>query len=126
MSKLPENLKNNFRIDTGGIFCGELGLYDIIIWENDKIKVPHFHIVDSKTQGKKFHCRMLIEKPKYYKGETSKLSQQDLIELCKHFDYCGYQGKKRFSNWNKLVTNWNQINKKKVSIKIRPEYEQLV
>ena len=82
MSKLPKPISDS----PGWSTCSKFGDYQIFIEEDDKIQIPHFHVVDTKTYGEKFHCRILINKPHYYKGETSKLSKENIKLMCQVLD----------------------------------------
>ena len=124
MSKLLENLEENPRVN----ICCSFGYFNILVFDHDSITQPHFHVVDIDTWGKKFHCRILINKPEYYKGETSKLNSLDINLLCTQLDYFKFTKRmiKPQKLWDIIITKWNSHNKQKVKVnKERPYYMEL-
>lgn len=125
MSKLPREINEDPR--WGICCCFDHDKYQIFTYDHDRNRTPHFHVVDTKTYGKNFHCRILINKPRYYKGETTKLSNYSIKELCKSLDIVnsGNGIISPFSNWFQIVNDWNSENNKQVKIKKRPDYTKL-
>ena len=122
MSKLLKSTKENPHMN----LCFSFSKYHILVYDHDEITQPHFHVVDIKTYGKHFHCRILINKPKYYKGETTKLSKQDINMMCFMFN-CSYFDKSTMDNpqnlWDLIINTWNYKNKQKVKLnKEKPDY----
>ena len=89
--------------------CGFIGdNYEIVVYEFDKYQIPHFHIIDSKTKGKKFNCRIKIESPAYLeiKGKKNDHLDNTQIELlCKEIRRRWLYGVKRKQIWNQWCSN---------------------
>lgn len=122
MSKMLEDTNENPRLN----FCFSFSNYYVIIFDHDKTTQPHFHVVDWKTYGKKFNSKILINKAKYYKGETDKLNQRD-ITMLQYMLNCSYFNKntmvKPQNLWELLIATWNSKNKQKVRLnKEKPNY----
>lgn len=124
MSKLPESVVNNGRVSIGGLFYNKK--LEIYIWDNDKIKEPHFHILDKETLGQKFHCRILLKKAKYVEGEDCKLSKRQIKSLIECFKRIDSATKPMNMNcWTLTVWHWNRNNKNKAWYKRMPDYTKL-
>lgn len=118
MSDLPKPLSNS----TGWSTCISFGKYQIFVEEGDSLKIPHFHVVDKLTYGKKFHCRILINKPHYYKGETTKLNKTDIKLICKSLDN-QISKENAYTGWQDILVSWYDWNSKISLTKKRPNYE---
>lgn len=82
----------------------------IYIRSNDPGNIPHFHIVDSKTLGDKFHTCIEIEKNNYFHhtGKEGVLSSKERKELDR---FLKEKHKNRsYSNWTYLLQLWNDNN----------------
>lgn len=122
MTKTIANSKENPRLN----FCFSFYNYHVIIYDHDKTTQPHFHVIDWKTYGKKFSCRILINKAKYCEGENDKLTQHD-ITMLQYMLNCNYYTDDAMSEpqslWKLLITIWNSKNKQKVKLdKEKPDY----
>ena len=125
MSDLPHPFDENPNWDIITTFSD--GKYAILTYENDPKHIPHFHIVDTKSWGQNFHCRILINKPKYYRGETSKLTKRDIKNMCNSLDSIldGVGVVHSFSQWEYLINTWNCNTTGKIQVKEtkkRPDY----
>lgn len=101
--------------------------YDIIVWTNDSGNIPHFHIIDSNTQGNIFNSCIRIDKAEYFnhEGKTDKLNSQlrkDLVNFLLSTDE-----DLGISNWILLVSEWNRNNSNiKININTQmPDYIKL-
>ena len=125
MSKLIENPKTS----TGYNSCYGFAKYLILTKDHDSITQPHFYVIDSKTYGKEFCSVILINKPKYYKGETHKLTQKEIFQMMIMFQTAYYdeQGMIRHGyRWEDIILSWNYKNKQKVKLtKKIPDYSKL-
>jgi hypothetical protein len=105
---------------------GTFNKYTIIVWTNDSVNIPHFHIVDSSTRGEEFHTCIKIEKAEYFhhsgkEGVLNSKQRKSLVDfLKKHFD-------EDTSNWEYLIMTWNANNSNmKLSKKIQmPDYTNI-
>ena len=121
MSKLPESVVNNGRCGYGDVFFNKK--FQIIVWDKDKISEPHFHIIDTETSGRKFHCRISLVKPKYINETSSYLSSRQINSLIRHLS----TRHKRLKSvrWNLLIGSWNMNNQKQIHSKKIPDYKKL-
>lgn len=87
--------------------------YEVYIHTDDPGNIPHFHIWDTETRGQKFHTCIRIDSPKYFHhtGKEDVLNsgmRKDLMLFLK-----SKSKNKRFStNWEYLVSMWNDNNSK--------------
>lgn len=89
------------------------GEYEVYIHTDDPGNVPHFHIWDAETRGQKFHTCICIESPEYFhhNGKEDYLNSSMRKELVRFLK--GKSKNKRFSsNWEYLVSMWNDNNSK--------------
>lgn len=87
--------------------------YEVYIHTDDPGNVPHFHIWDAETRGQKFHTCIRIESPEYFHhtGKEDYLNSSMRKELVRFFK--DKSKNKRFSsNWEYLVSMWNDNNSK--------------
>ena len=66
--------------------CGEFGDYYIYVNSDDSGNIPHFHMKDTNTDGKKFHTCIQLTKNNYFlhEGKTKVISSSKIRkELCK-------------------------------------------
>lgn len=90
---------------------GILDEYEIYIHIDDPGKIPHFHIWDYSTRGKKFHTCIRIDSPKYFHhtGKEDILNSKDKKDLCEFLQ--SKPRNKRFNTyWELLVDTWNLNN----------------
>lgn len=77
----------------------------VVIRMNDAGNIPHFHIMDKSTLGKKFHTCVKIETPEYF-HHTEKVDvlnskqRKSLVEFLKSSHRNG-------TKWEMLVDLWN-------------------
>lgn len=106
-----EILNSNFG---GSFYNDKLSIYII---DYDKDIIPHFHIVDSKTQGNSFETRILLKKIGYYSINESKLTNRQINSLIKHLSKINKRSYPlNLTNWSLIVWYWNRFNKTKVNI----------
>lgn len=106
-----EKLNLNFG---GSFYNGKLSIYII---DYDKDTIPHFHIVDSKTQGDLFESRILLKKPSYYSYNDSRLTDRQINSLIKHLSKINKRSYPlNLTNWSLIIWYWNRFNKAKVNI----------
>jgi len=118
--------KEQLILEIGGTFCGENCLLSILIIDKKHTGIPHFHIVDRDTMGKKFHCKLNIKNFEYFGSNNDKLTNFDIYSLVKHLDYkwiCS--SNPTYTYWQMIVDAWNFHNKK-IKCKNRPKYENLI
>lgn len=85
--------------------------YEVYIHTDDPGNIPHFHIWDAETRGQKFHTCIRIESHEYFHhtGEEDYLNSSMRKELVRFLK--GKSKNKRFSsNWEYLVSMWNNNN----------------
>ena len=93
---------------------------EILYFLDDSAPIPHFHVVDKLTLGRKFHACIKIESPEYYhyiieqyeyfhhNGQEGELSDEQCSQLInalnqvESFDTC--------TNWEYLLHAWNKNN----------------
>lgn len=93
-----------------------VGSYDeveVVVFTNDPGNIPHFHIRDISTRGKKFHSCIRLDKAEYFyhTGKEDTLNSSDRKDLVKFLS--SKSKSKRFSeftNWQVLLTMWNMNN----------------
>jgi hypothetical protein len=105
---------------------GTFNKYTIIVWTNDSGNIPHFHIVDSSTRGKKFHTCIKIEKAEYFhhSGKEDVLNQKERKELMKFLNSNDKWGEQI---WVVLLKEWER-NNSNISIDINqtiPDYTNI-
>lgn len=90
---------------------GFINEYEVYIHTDDPGNIPHFHIWDVNTKGKKFHTCIRIDEPKYFHhtGKEDVLNSGDRKDLVM---FLNQQPKnKRFkTNWEYLLSMWNDNN----------------
>lgn len=87
--------------------------YEVYIHTDDPGNIPHFHILDAETRGQKFHTCISIESPEYFHhtGKEDYLNSSMRKELVRFLK--DKSKNKRFSsNWEYLVSMWNDNNSK--------------
>ena len=110
---------------------------EILYFLDDSAPIPHFHVVDKLTLGRKFHTCIKIESPEYYHyiieqyeyfhhdGHEQILSAAqcklliNALNRTEHFD--------KISNWRYLIKAWN-INNPEHEVDIHtpmPDYTKL-
>lgn len=87
--------------------------YEVYIHTDDPGNVPHFHIWDAETRGQKFHTCIRIESPEYFHhtGKEDYLNSSMRKELVS-FLKSKSKNKRFSSNWEYLVSMWNDNNSK--------------
>ena len=89
----------------GGI-DNELVVY---VRSNDPGNIPHFHIVDKTTLGRKFHTCVKIESPEYFhhtgKEDTLNSKQRKLL-----VNFLNSMTPLEKSHWEFLLLTWNTNN----------------
>ena len=40
---------------------GQLGEYDVVIYTDDEVSIPHLHVIDSKTKGGRFNVALQLK-----------------------------------------------------------------
>jgi len=123
MSLLNVSVLDNDRCGYGKCFCNNE--FQIVVWDDDLIPIPHFHVIDAKTFGKEFHTRILIEKPEYYKGETTKFTNQQIKSMIQHFNSIEDKIDMFRTKWQTLLFFWNLNNQTKVTNQSIPDYTKL-
>ena len=96
--------------ETARIGC--IGNLEIYIRTDDPDNIPHFHIWDKETMGRKFHGCIRIDKAEYcfQESKRSTLNSEQLGELVKFLEspYERYG----ITNWDRVVIAWNDNNSK--------------
>lgn len=87
--------------------------YEVYIHTDDPGNIPHFHIWDAETRGQKFHTCIRIESPEYFHhtGKEAYLNSSMRKELVS-FLKSKSKNKRFSSNWEYLVSMWNDNNSK--------------
>ena len=87
--------------------------YEVYIHTDDPGNIPHFHIWDAETRGQKFHTCIRIESPEYFHhtGKEDYLNSSMRKELVR-FLKSKSKNKRFSSNWEYLVSMWNDNNSK--------------
>ena len=105
---------------------GNVDEYTISINTNDGGYIPHFHIKDSNSNGKKFHTCVKIEKPEYFhhtgkEGVLNSKLRKELVNFLQSETELGT------THWKYLVATWNKNNSnRKLPIEIAmPDYTLL-
>lgn len=85
--------------------------YAIVVWTNDPGNIPHFHIMDYKSRGTKFHTCIKIETAEYFHhtGKEDILNTKQrklLVEFLNQNDKWGEK------NWIVLLKEWIRNNSK--------------
>ena len=85
----------------------------VVIRMNDAGNIPHFHIMDKSTLGKKFHTCVKIETPEYFHhtGKVDVLNSKQRKSLVEFLKSSHRNGTK----WEMLVDLWN-INNSTITI----------
>lgn len=85
---------------------------EVLIWTDDPGNIPHFHIRDILTKGKKFHCRVQIDRPEYFKhtGKEDSLNSKQKKNLVNFLNSTSKLGGIEIKNWDKVVMYWNDNN----------------
>ena len=39
---------------------GRLGEYDVVVYSDDEVSIPHFHVIDSETKGGRFNVALRL------------------------------------------------------------------
>lgn len=95
-------------------FISKNPLLEIYIHTDDPGNIPHFHIRDyvrSGRSGNEFHTCIQFNSNKYFHhdGKEDVLNSSQRKELVE-FLRSNYRGRKGYTNWNKLVDDWNDNN----------------
>ena len=87
--------------------------YEVYIHTDDPGNIPNFHIWDAETRGQKFHTCIRIESPEYFHhtGKEDYLNSSMRKELVS-FLKSKSKNKRFSSNWEYLVSMWNDNNSK--------------
>lgn len=87
--------------------------YEVYIHTDDPGNIPHFNIWDAETRGQKFHTCIRIESPEYFHhtGKEDYLNSSMRKELVR-FLKSKSKNKRFSSNWEYLVSMWNDNNSK--------------
>ena len=85
------------------------GQHSVWIRSRDGGQIPHFHVVDSRTIGKKFNSAIFITDNRYFthgqaKDVLSEKMRKKLMVFLRQADEDGE------SNWEYLVKTWNKNN----------------
>ena len=88
---------------------GNVDEYTISINTNDGGYIPHFHIKDSNSNGKKFHTCVKIEKPEYFhhtgkEGVLNSKLRKELVNFLQSETELGT------THWKYLVATWYKNN----------------
>ena len=88
---------------------GKYGSMEIVVWTNDKEKIPHFHIRDHHKKEDNEGC-IRIDKAEYFdhSGKTMRLNasqKKDLIQFLNETDE-----DLGITYWKYLVNAWNRNN----------------
>ena len=77
----------------------------VVIRMNDAGNIPHFHIMDKSTLGKKFHTCVKIETPEYFHhtGKVDVLNSKQRKSLVEFLKSSHRNGTK----WEMLIDLWN-------------------
>lgn len=77
----------------------------VVIRMNDAGNIPHFHIMDKSTLGKKFHTCVKIETPEYFHhtGKVDALNSKQRKSLVEFLKSSHRNGTK----WEMLIDLWN-------------------
>lgn len=84
----------------------------IYIRSNDGGNIPHFHIIDKKTLGKKFHTCVEIKTNKYFHhtGKEDILNSKQRKNLNDFFKQKHKSAKLNLTNWEYCLILWNDNN----------------
>lgn len=89
---------------------GYLGSYEIYIRTDDPGNIPHMHIWDRSTIGKKFHTCIRLDKAEYFHhtGKECTLDSKQIEELVNFLN----QRHKilKVTNWEYLLIQWTKNN----------------
>lgn len=87
--------------------------YEVYIHTDDPGNIPHFHIWDTATRGNRFHTCIEITSPRYFNhtGKEDVLNSSMRKELM-DFLRSKPKNKRYSSNWEYLVSMWNDNNSK--------------
>lgn len=85
---------------------------ELIVWTDDPGDIPHFHLRDRATRGKKFHACVRIDKPEYFKhaGKEDTLNSTQKKNLVSFLTSEVAFGNIKITNWEKVIMYWNDNN----------------
>lgn len=92
---------------------GKMGSYDIWVWTDDPGKIPHFHMWDYSTKGKKFHACIRIDSAEYFfhTGKEDVLNHKLKKELVAFLQSkSDDEDDGDMTNWEVLLQEWNRNN----------------
>lgn len=82
--------------------------YTVIIWPNDIYNIPHFHLIDKATRGRKFHAYIKMNEC----GTFSHGKNESYISLSKRRKLLKFLKKKSTMGegtvWDRMVNCWNK------------------
>lgn len=97
-----------------------LNEYDIVTYDFDKLSEPHFHVIDNKTKGQEFDCRIKIKTPEYLDSKD-KLTDGQIDQLIEILN-SSYDN---INNWKWLLLTWDLNNDIEVDDFDIPDYTKL-
>lgn len=122
----------NFKNEKWLMEMAKIGSYndfDVIVRTNDPGNIPHFHIIDSNTQGERFHTCVMLKKAHYFShtGKEDRLNSKQREELIKFLQQVDKNSRHKDTYWETLIDEWNRNNSKiKVSTtQEMPDYTKL-
>lgn len=86
--------------------------YKIIVWTDDPGQIPHFHVVDANTRGRKFDSCVRLDCAAYFKhgSHDDKLNSGDRKAVVKFLNLISPKDPCRRTNWQRVVFEWNRNN----------------
>ena len=86
-------------------FSNMIGYCRIYVYSKEGKHIPHFHIMDKSTLGKKFHTCVKIETPEYFHhtGKVDVLNSKQRKSLVEFLKSSHRNGTK----WEMLIDLWN-------------------
>ena len=111
VKKQLEELNEELLVEMARIgYAGDLEVY---VMTDDPGYVPHMHLRDKMTRGQQFHSRVCLTKAEYAPEEGKKdllntHQKKDLV----HFLKQPHRKKGEMTNWQYLLTAWNDNNSK--------------
>lgn len=104
------------------------GKFMILMLYDDGYDAPHFVVVDSKTGGKNFCCRILMRRGSYYPGEDTRLTERQIKSLIKYLftpiKHRCYGVLSSVTWWSHMVNSWNSMSEYKTTTRV-PDYSKL-
>jgi len=103
------------------------GIYEIFVWTDDTVDIPHIHIWDKDTNGKNFHTCVRLDKAEYinHSGANSVLSYELKRELNTMLSQFRLE-RITLSYWEYIIIAWNCNNSYQLDQDIKqPDYTKL-